>query len=448
MLKLLSLFTGIGAFEKALERLNIDYELVGFSEIDKFAIKSYCAIHNVTEDKNLGDVSKININNIPYFDIMTWGFPCQDISIAGRMAGIKEGTRSGLYYEGYKILKEKKPKYSIIENVKNLTSKRFESEFTSILKDIEQLGYNNYWKVLNAKDFGIPQNRERVFIVSIRKDIDNKKFKFPEPIPLNLKLKDILYDKVEEKYYLSDKAIESLIRKNNRLIREKEKPKISKCIVAGYYKLDPRDSQYIADKVKVNKPYILVNEGTKKGYTKAYEGDSINYSYPKSITKRGRVGRKISQTILTSSNIATIVNVNKPICLNNSFKQPSVQDRIYDEEGIATAVTASQFRPNIAERKMFNPYNQKEVTDTAPTQTTNCGTATSSAAVLISEDGEHFMKIRKLTPLECWRLMGFDDDDLYKAKMAGISDTQLYRQAGNSIVVNVLEKIFERLFTK
>ena len=153
MLKLLSLFTGIGAFEKALERLNIDYELVGFSEIDKFAIKSYCAIHNVPENKNLGDITKINIDKIPDFDLLTWGFPCQDISIAGRMEGIKKGTRSGLYYEGYKILKAKRPGISIIENVKNLTSKRFKEQFETILKDIEELGYNNYWQVLNAKNY-------------------------------------------------------------------------------------------------------------------------------------------------------------------------------------------------------------------------------------------------------------------------------------------------------
>ena len=106
-----------------------------------------------------------------------------------------------------------------------------------------------------------------------------------------------------------------------------------------------------------------------------------------------------------------------------------MQDRIYDEEGIATAVTASQFRPSVAERIMFNPYNKKKITDIAPTQTANCGVSTSSAAVLISEDGGHFMQIRKLTPLECWRLMGFDDDDLYTAKSVGISDTQLYRQS-------------------
>ena len=186
-------------------------------------------------------------------------------------------------------------------------------------------------------------------------------------------------------------------------------------------------------------PYILVREATKKGYTEAMEGDSINVSYPNSVTKRGRVGKEVSQTILTSPNMATVIESPKPICLNNLYKQPSVQDRIYDSEGIATAVTASQFRPSIAERKMFNLYNQKEIKDIAPTQTAACGITTSSAAVLISEDGNHFMKIRKLTPLECWRLMGFDDDDFYNAKSVGISDTQLYRQAGNSIVVNVLE---------
>ena len=483
MLKLLSLFTGIGAFEKALERLNIDYELVGFSEIDKYAITSYCAIHNVLGTKNLGDVSKIEIDKIPDFDIMTWGFPCQDISIAGRMKGIQEGkTRSGLYYEGYNILKSKMPKYSIIENVKNLTSQRFKEQFESILNDIEKLGYNNYWKVLNAKNYGIPQNRERVFIISIRKDIDDNNFNFPSPVTLNLKLKDILENEVDEKYYLTDKGIGRLIKKNNKLLKDCENPNISSCIIAGYHKMSGNNNQYIAESNNVERvaglfdtektkhqagsvynpnglsptlttmdngghkqPYILVREATKKGYTEAMEGDSINVSYPNSITKRGRVGKKVSQTILTSPNMATVIESPRPICLNNSYKQPSIQDRIYDTEGIATAITASQFRPSIAERKMFNPYNKKEITDIAPTQTASCGSTTSSAAVLISEDGNHLMKIRKLTPLECWRLMGFDDTDFYKAKSAGISDTQLYKQAGNSIVVNVLEAIFDIL---
>ena len=482
MIKLLSLFTGIGAFEKALERLNIKYDLVGFSEIDKHAIKSYCAIHNVTEDKNYGDISKINENELPDFDIMTWGFPCQDISIAGKLKGIKEGeTRSGLYYEGYRILKAKKPKVSIIENVKNLTSKRFKNEFDSILKDLSDLGYNNYWQVLNAKDYGIPQNRERVFIISIRKDIDNGKFIFPEKIQLQLKLKDLLEEVVDNKYYLTEKGIGRLIKRNNKLIRNNENPDVSSCIIAGYHKMDGRNNQYISEENKPKRiggiydtderkrqaggiydpnaisptlttmfpggdkqPFVLVNEGTKKGSSEAREGDSINISYPNNMKKRGRVGKGVSQTILTSPNMAVVENANKPICLNAN-KKVSIQDRIYDEEGISATVTASEFRSKVAERKMFNLYNDKEIKDIAPTQTTNCGSSTSSAAVLISENGSNYLKIRKLTPLECWRLMGFDDEDFYKAKNVGISDTQLYRQAGNSIVVNVLEEIFKTL---
>lgn len=264
MLKLLSLFTGIGAFEKALERLNIDYELVGFSEIDKFAIKSYCAIHNVPENKNLGDITKINIDKIPDFDLLTWGFPCQDISIAGRMEGIKKGTRSGLYYEGYKILKSKRPGISIIENVKNLTSKRFKEQFETILKDIEELGYNNYWQVLNAKNYSVPQNRERIFIVSIRKDIDKNNFVFPSPVELKLKLKDLLEDTVDDKFYLTENGIGRLIKKNNKLLKDCQNPNISSCLIAGYHKMSGNQNQYIAESNKVEKVAGLYDTENKK----------------------------------------------------------------------------------------------------------------------------------------------------------------------------------------
>lgn len=264
MLKLLSLFTGIGAFEKALERLNIDYELVGFSEIDKFAIKSYCAIHNVPENKNLGDITKINIDKIPDFDLLTWGFPCQDISIAGRMEGIKKGTRSGLYYEGYKILKAKRPGISIIENVKNLTSKRFKEQFETILKDIEELGYNNYWQVLNAKNYSVPQNRERIFIVSIRKDIDKNNFVFPSPVELKLKLKDLLEDTVDDKFYLTENGIGRLIKKNNKLLKDCQNPNISSCLIACYHKMSGNQNQYIAESNKVEKVAGLYDTENKK----------------------------------------------------------------------------------------------------------------------------------------------------------------------------------------
>ena len=164
------------------------------------------------------------------------------------MKGIEKGkTRSGLYFEGYRILKEVRPKISIIENVKNLTSKRFRNEFAGILKDIEEAGYNNYWRVLNAKNYGIPQNRERVFVVSIRKDIDKCSFNFPDKQFLKIRLKDLLEKNVDDKYYLSDKAIGRLVKYSNRLIRQQENPNVSACLVANYFKMGARDQQYIKD---------------------------------------------------------------------------------------------------------------------------------------------------------------------------------------------------------
>lgn len=152
-------------------------------------------------------------------------------------------------------------------------------------------------------------------------------------------------------------------------------------------------------------PFVLVKEGTKKGYTEATKSDSINISYPNNIKKRGRVGKGVSQTILTSPNMAVLEDADKPICLNNTEEKVSIQDRIYDTNGIATSVLASNFRSNIAEKRMFNVYNNKEIKDIAPAQTTACGCTTSTAAILVAEDGKSYMRIRKLTPLECWRLM-------------------------------------------
>lgn len=199
---LLSLFSGIGAFEKALENLKIKYELFGFSEINKHAINSYCAIHNVDESKNLGDISKIN--KLPQnIDLITYGFPCQDLSIVGSKKGFK-GKKSVLLYEALRIIKTNKPKYAIAENVKNLIGKKFKKDFQEYLKILESYGYNNYYKVMNAKDYGIPQNRERIFIVSIRKDIDNNNFIFPQKEKLQQELKDYVdYDYKVPKHILN-----------------------------------------------------------------------------------------------------------------------------------------------------------------------------------------------------------------------------------------------------
>ena len=220
-MRVLSLFSGIGAFEKALANMGIPFELVGFSEIDKYAVRSYCAIHGVSEEMNLGDITQIDEKKLPKdIDLVTYGFPCQDISVAGKQKGLlnTDGTqtRSGLFFEALRTIEATQPRVAIAENVKNLTGKKFKEQFLTVLESLERAGYNNYWKVLNAKDYGIPQNRERVFIISIRKDIDVGLFRFPEPVPLTLKLKDLLEDEVDEKYYLSDKMIDGFNRHKER----------------------------------------------------------------------------------------------------------------------------------------------------------------------------------------------------------------------------------------
>ncbi len=221
-MKLLSLFSGIGAPEAALKRMGIDYELVGFSEIDKYAARSYCAIHGVDESLNLGDITKIDETKLPKdIDLVTYGFPCQDISNAGKQKGLFNAdgskTRSGLFFDALRIIQASQPKIAIAENVKALTGKKFENEFELVLRSLEEAGYSNYWKVLNAVDFGIPQNRERVFIVSIRKDLDDGPFVFPEGFDLKLKLKDMLERQVPDKFYLSDVMIEGFERHKDRM---------------------------------------------------------------------------------------------------------------------------------------------------------------------------------------------------------------------------------------
>lgn len=219
-MKVLSLFSGIGAFEKALKNLGVEFELIGFSEIDKYAVKSYCAVHGVDPSLNLGDITKIDEKNLPKdIDLLTYGFPCQDISNAGKQKGFLDDngqlTRSGLFFDAHRIIEGCKPKVAIAENVKALTGKRFKEEFSLVLSSLEEAGYENYWKVLNAKDFGVPQNRERVFIVSIRKDI-KMEFEFPLGFPLEIRLKDILEDEVDEHFYLPQERVERLILHKER----------------------------------------------------------------------------------------------------------------------------------------------------------------------------------------------------------------------------------------
>lgn len=376
-IKVIELFAGVGSQAMALRNIGIDYEVLGISEIDKFAIKSYEAIHG--EVHNFGDISKIE--KLPYCDLLTYSFPCQDLSIAGHQKGINKDTRSGLLLEVERLLLKAKenrtlPKYLLLENVKNLVGKKFIKDFERWLSFLNSLGYYSNWEVLNAKDYGIPQNRERIFVVS---SLENMHYKFPKPVELKSKMKDLLEEKVDGKYYLSEKYLKcfSDMKNRNRFTRgERFNPrKLEECNTA--FAITTRAGARPTDNFIIQKGHGFNKGGIKENIVPALTKSSWH-----------------------ENNF--VANIN-----------PS-----------GKGMNGNVYRTNLS-----------------PTLTTNKG-----EGIKILQNNDY--RIRKLTPLECWRLTGFRDMDYYAAKSVGISDAQLYKQAGNSIVVTVLEAIFRNLFLK
>lgn len=402
-LTLNELFSGIGAQRKALIRIGVPFEVVGISEIDKFAIKSYESIYGKTY--NYGDIR--TIKKLNYADFWTYSFPCTDISVAGKRAGINKNTRSGLLYEVQRLLEISKqhselPKYLMLENVKNLVGKKFKADFDNWITYLDNLGYSTYWKVLNAKDFGIPQNRERVYAISIRKDLSYK-FNFPTGKSLFTSLIDILEKEVDETFYLQPKTVEYFIRNS-----------ISNEIKGNGFRFSPfkpDDKEYV--KTITTKPASRM-EGNFIIAASRGRNPNNPSDRSKGCTTKQRLelnSNGVSNTITTVQKDNYVVE-KKIINLGNLYPNGSFggnpqQGRIYSLTGLSPTITVS----HSSWPKIYQSYN-----------------------------------IRKLTPLECWRLMGFDDSDFWSAKNSGVSNTQLYKQAGNSIVVNVLEEIFKNLF--
>lgn len=425
-MRVLSLFSGIGAFEKALKNNGHEYELVNYCEIDQYASRAYAQIHGVSESLNLKDVTKIDTAGLKDIDLITYGFPCQDISVAGRQRGFTDEngdrTRSGLFFEALRVIQGTKPRYTIAENVKALTSKKFKAEFNTVLASLDEVGYNNYYAVLNAKDYGIPQNRERVFIVSIRKDIDLKTFKFPDKIPLDLRLKDMLENNVDEKYYINSERAKSLIA---QLQERYTWPKLGAINTMGN-----------------------LGVGGQKGFV--YDPDGIAPCLPATQYK-------------DPCKIITVEDLNRPRVqrLGNLYNENAGGARAgntYNPDGLAPTLLTSQggnrqpliVEPIIASIRGRNPDNpgdhtagikteqRLEINTEGVSNTLTTVQKDNYALVVTSE-----LRIRKLTPRECWRLMGFSDEDFNRVQ--GISNTQLYKMAGNSIVVQVLEAIFGNL---
>lgn len=455
-MRVLSLFSGIGAFEAALRNIGADFELVNYCEIDKYASLSYSQIHDVSESLNLRDVTAVNPSEIGSVDLITYGFPCQDISIAGRQRGFEcDGvrTRSGLFYEALRIIEGCRPIYAIAENVKALTGTKFKAEFAAVLGGLSDAGYNNYWAVLNAKNYGIPQNRERVFIVSIRKDCDAGCFSFPDKIPLFLRLKDFLEPSVDEKFYLNtEKAARLLDSLNRSYVSPGSADKIVKAGMSPGYRrvntvIDPAGVVPTLEARDYKDPLRVLVGGSCIDDTQTFDDSPRVYEDTVPTLRAGRFGLMVLEDP-TVRQVGNIVNT-------GNFDNPQ-RGRIYDSDGLCPTLTTMQgggLTPKILEpvcaasrgRNPDNPGDRTPGIDTVQRLEINedgvCNTLTT-----VQKDNyvlEPPFRIRKLTPRECWRLMGFLDSDFDRVK--NISNVQLYKQAGNSICVPVLERIFIKL---
>ena len=543
-LRLIELFAGIGSQTQALTNIGVPHTVVGISEIDKYAIQSYKAMHG--EVTNFGDIREIK--SLPDADLWTYSFPCQDISVAGKGAGIKEGTRSGLLFEVERLLiaaaeNGNLPKYLLLENVKNLVSKKFKADFDRWLYFLSSLGYANYWQILNAKDYGIPQNRERVFCVSIRGE--HKPFKFPEKRELKLRLRDMIDEVVDEKYYLKESTIRSIVNSsfNSRRDSIRKGDDVAYTIMARDFK----GPQCVQVGEVVGEKWDKMHDISRR----VYEPDGISPTVHcqqggntelKIVAMRGRNPDNPSDRTKGAPLEQRLEANEQGLC--NSLTTVQKDNLVMEKKHRSKEYVARRYKEFIEEKgyipEMFVAYNKQEVADIAPTITGQCSCPSGSSAVLKletddvkvlapnnwghkagdgtatrerretdivpalqanagqtqqsylkikvatkqgyekAEEGDYVnitfpssktkrgrvgkgiaqtltcgdgnaivtenVRIRKLTPRECLRLMGWNDEQIDKIAAANVSATQQYRQAGNGIVVQVLEFIFKALF--
>lgn len=375
------------------------WSLVNFCEFDANATSSYCAIHNVDESLNLGDITKVDETKLEPFNMICGGSPCQDFSVAGKQKGSVwtckdcgheynpltvhwskrnkcphcdsdniDKTRSSLLVEYLRVVRANKPNFGVYENVKNIVGKQFKETFKMFTDELEEYGYSVYWKVLNAKDYGIPQNRERVYLIFIKKELDNEKFKFPKEFDSGIRLRDIIEDVVDEKYYLPDEKCNSLIEiaRNNGKNNE--------------------------------------NELRQIGYINNYNGDA-NRVYDSNIarTLKAEAGGGGAKT--------------------GWYKVDTIVCEQRCDEGIRF------FKDEVCGAlRTIDSCGDKRVIEIGK-----------------DENSKTVSRIRKLTPREAFRLMGFSNEDFDSCENL-VSDTQLYKQAGNSIVTDVLYYILVELY--
>lgn len=370
-MKFIDFFSGIGGFHIGLEKVGM--ECIGWCEFDKNAQASYRAMYD-TDNLWFGDdVTKVRGKDLPKADLWTFGFPCQDISIAGNQKGLKKGTRSGLFYEIMRLLdecKENKPKWLMCENVKNLLSIDGGGGFLNVIGEMAERGYSIEWGVYNSKNYGVPQNRERVYIVGYSGEGRSRKL-LPNPRENSTTLKQIVGGSQGMRVYDPEGTSCTLSAQGGGMGAKTGLYTVTERGIHNLVNVTAYDNENTVWNTGISRtltatdykhvPKVAIKNATKQGYQMAEVGDGIDLAYPESETRRGRVQPQRSNTLTTSDNLGVLVN-GEPI------------------------------------------------------------------------------RIRKLTPKECWRLQGFSDEQYEKAAAVN-SNSQLYKQAGNAVTVNVVEEI-------
>lgn len=498
-----------------------NWKLVNFCEFDKYATSSYCAIHNENESKNLGDITKVDETKLEPFNMICGGSPCQDFSVAGKQKGSVwtckdcgheynpltvhwserdkcpccgsnniEKTRSSLLVEYLRVIRANKPNFGMYENVKNIVGKQFKDTFKMFTDELDEYGYNVYWKVLNAKDYGIPQNRERVYLIFIKKELDNGKFIYPEPFDNGMRLKDILEENVDEKFYISEDKVQKFIQtlhidkldegsNTPKFVGKVNRPDFGTGYAGGVWDANNISPTLTTMQGGGRQPHIM--QGIDKSYnnTKQIEiANCLTAREDRGISNRKSEGTAVLEVGRTDNHQKGGVYSTdgiSPTLLATSYKQPvqikvdnigninpsgkGMNGNVFDENGLAPTLTTNKGEGNkIAIRQATKKgYIECELGGVAdlsyPESKTRRGRVQENGqicpTITATETGvcriESPIRIRKLTPKECFRLMGFSDEN-FEAAEKMVSNSQLYKQAGNSIVVDVLYYILVELY--
>lgn len=497
-IRLVELFAGVGSQAMALRDLGVKFEHYRVVEFDRFAVTSYNAIHDTdfetTDIRNISGADLGICDTEKFCYIMTYSFPCQDLSVAGKQKGMTKGsgTRSGLLWEVERLLGEcsELPQVLLMENVPQVHSKANMPDFQKWIDFLESKGYSNYWQDLNAKDYGVAQNRNRCFMVSL---LGERNYKFPQPIPLERKLKDYLEDEVEEKYYINNEKAQKLIQ---TLVDNGTLDKTFDFEMDGNFnqrgKVHGEESvcrTIMGSGHSGNEPKVCI-DGTINNPQKREISNCIKAKYDSGISNQRQDGTMVVETSnqqsVGNAEVKQIGNLTEGTTRDNPNRR-----RVYSTSGLSPTLTSAMgeggnLQPFIASMRGRNPDNPSDRTAGSPTEQRLkpnsqgiCNTLTSVQKdnmvlenICINDRGfsekesqvsigtvptlraethgnlpkviETQYRIRKLTPLECWRLMGFLDEDFHKAEEVN-GNSQLYKQAGNSIVKNVLMAIFGQM---